>query len=94
MFNVWHLTWAISNLYRQGDAGVKTELQAAYEDAGRRVETLNFKAATMHFGDEKIYLGDFHGFAHAYAQSHVVVPGNDEYLQCYEEYLNPWKWCP
>ncbi len=93
-FNVWHLTWAISNMYRQGDEGVKAALEGAYGDAGSRVASLGFPVAGKFYSDDRIYLGDFHGIAHVYAQSHLVVPGNDEHLQCYEEYVNPWKWCP
>jgi len=26
--------------------------------------------------------------------SHLVVPGDPDYLECYGEYVNPWKWCP
>ena len=94
VFNVWHLTWAISNMYRHGDASVKAALQDAYDDAGLRVDALSFDLATRFYSGDRIYIGDFHGIAHVYAVSHLVVPGNDKYLQCYEEYVNPWKWCP
>ncbi|MBW2261229.1 MAG: hypothetical protein JRG91_04580 [Deltaproteobacteria bacterium] len=86
-FQVWHLTWAISNLYRLGSDGVKTGLEPAYIDAAARVETLDKKVALIHFSGEKIYMGDAHGGGRAYANSHLVVPGNNDYLQSYEEYL-------
>ena len=35
-FNIWHITWAISNIYRLGDDSVKTVLEAAWKDASRR----------------------------------------------------------
>lgn len=92
-FNIWHLTWAISNFYRHGDDAVKAQLADAYDDAARRVQDLSRPVAAEHFEGERIYVGDFHGFAHNYKVKHLVVPGNQDYLQCYEEYLHPWKWC-
>jgi hypothetical protein len=35
---------------------------------------------------EKIYMGDAHGGGRAFAKKHVVVPGNDKYLQSFEDY--------
>jgi hypothetical protein len=86
-FHLWHLTWAISNLYRLGGVGVKAELEEAYEDAGERVESLDMKVATLHFKGDEIYMGDFHDLARSYARSHIVAPGNGKYLQSVEEYL-------
>jgi len=84
-FSVWHLTWAISNMYRQGDEGVKAALEAAYVDAAVRVDTLDSKLASTFFYDE-VTTGDAHVGGRAYAKSHIVAPGNDEYLQSVDEY--------
>jgi len=35
-----------------------------------------------------ILMGDIHDAAHAYAVTHIVVPGNPEYIQSYAEYLD------
>lgn len=86
-FHVWHLTWAISNLYRLGGEGVKAELEEAYADAGKRVESLDMKVATLHFEGDEIYMGDFHDLARSYARSHIVAPGNGKYLQSVGQYL-------
>lgn len=88
-FGVWHFAWAIANLYRNGDEGVRTELEEAFLDAKQRPETLkHFKgAAREHVNGEKIYMGDIHGLARSFARSHVVVPGNQDYLQSLDEYL-------
>lgn len=92
-FGVWHLTWAVSNLYRFGDEKVKAALQSAYDDATKRIKTVDRSFA------EKQVLGDemYTGFAHiggvAYARNHLVVPGNDEYLQSYGEYARK-NGCP
>ena len=85
-FQVWHLTWAISNLYRLGSDGVKAGLEPAYADASLRVEALDMKVAHIHFSGEKLYMGDAHGGGRAYANSHLVVPGNKDYLQSFDEY--------
>ncbi len=37
-FSVWHLTWAISNMYRLGDETVQQALEDAYKDAEKRVD--------------------------------------------------------
>src|SRR5262245_29413654 len=39
-FGVWHLTWAISNLYRNGSDSVKQVLERAYRDARERPAAL------------------------------------------------------
>jgi len=80
-FSVWHLTWAISNIYRLGNEEVKAALSEAYKDAEHRVKVLDKRIATKMFHEEKIYMGDAHGGGRAYARKHLVVPGNDCYLQ-------------
>ena len=87
-FGVWHLAWAISNVYRNGDGTIKAELEGAYIDARKRPETLmKFKdIASEHINGNKVYMGDFHTVARAYAHSHIVVPGNKNYLQSLDEY--------
>lgn len=87
-FSVWHLTWAISNMYRFGDESVQRALRLAYVDAAGRVEKLDMKVATTHFQGEKMYTGDAHAGGRSYAKKHLVVPGNDKYLQSVEEYLD------
>ncbi len=86
---VWHFAWAISNLYRNGDAAVKKELQIAYEDAIKRPETLerfNY-IAIDHIRNDVVVMGDIHTPAHKRMKQLIVVPGNPEYLQSYDEYL-------
>jgi hypothetical protein len=90
-FMVWHITWAISNLYRLGDEGVQKALETAYKDAEKRVEKLDMNLATKLFKDEEIYMGDAHGGGRGYAKKHLVVPGNDKYLQSFDEYLENRK---
>jgi hypothetical protein len=87
-FGVWHLAWAISNVYRSGDGSIKAELEGAYRDAQKRPEGLRqFKdIASEHINGSKVYMGDFHTVARAYARSHIVVPGNKNYLQSLDEY--------
>ena len=87
-FGVWHLAWAISNLYRNGDASIKAELEGAYRDARKRPETLrNFKdIADQHVNGSKLVMGDIHGAARSFARSHIVAPGNENYLQSLDQY--------
>jgi hypothetical protein len=87
-FGVWHFTWAISNLYRNGNGIIKAELERAYHDARRRPAQLkNFKdVATEHVTGQKVYMGDIHGVARSFARSRVVAPGNDKYLQSFAQY--------
>ena len=87
-FGVWHLAWAISNLYRNGDAAIKAELEGAYRDARKRPETLtNFKdIASQHINGSKVVMGDIHGAARSFARSHIVAPGNKNYLQSLDQY--------
>ena len=84
-FDVWHLTWAISNIYRHGDEEVQKVLQEAYDDATILAKDVSNIADKMANG-EKMYLGDAHGGGRAFAKRHVVIPGNKKYLQSVEEY--------
>jgi len=86
---VWHFAWAISNLYRNGNYEVKAALQSAYDDALTRPETLpRFRLIAIDnvLGDQ-ILMGDAHDMARSFVRKHVVVPGNPDYIQNYEEYL-------
>lgn len=87
-FGVWHFSWAISNLYRNGDDGIKAELEDAYRDALKRPAGLTtFRdVAAEHVNGSKVYMGDFHAAARAYARSHIVAPGVKGYLQSLNEY--------
>ena len=85
-FNIWHFTWAISNLYRQGSPDVQTALEDAYKDASIRAAGMG-GAADKHVNSQKIFMGDFHGGGRSYARKHLVVPGNNRYLQSIDEYL-------
>ena len=85
---VWHLSWAISNLYRNGDSAVKKELQLAYEDAVTRPETLERRnyIAIDHIRNDVVVMGDIHTAAHMRMKQLIVAPGNPDYLQSFEEY--------
>ena len=85
---VWHFSWAISNLYRNGDTAVKAALQLAYEDAIIRPETLEryYHIATHHIRNDTVVMGDIHTPAHNRMQQLVVAPGNPAYLQSFAEY--------
>ena len=85
-FAVWHLTWAISNMYRQGETPIQEILKEAYRDAAKRVDKLEMKIATQHFYDKEIYMGDIHALGRSYSKSHLVVPGNEDYLQSTDQY--------
>jgi hypothetical protein len=87
-FGVWHFAWAISNLYRNGADPIRRELERAYLDARKRPESLkNFKdIASEHVNGDKIYMGDIHGAVRSFARSHVVAPGNKNYLQSLDQY--------
>jgi hypothetical protein len=85
-FAVWHLTWAISDMYRLGDDPVKLALKAAHDDASIRVDRLDSRVASTHFYGEELTMGDIHFAGRAYAESHLVVPGDDRYLQSFAEY--------
>ena len=87
-FGVWHFAWAISNLYRNGDAETRARLEQAYLDARNRPESMtHFKdVAVEHVNGDKIYMGDIHAIARSYACSHIVAPGNTKYLQSLDQY--------
>ncbi len=84
-FNVWHLTWAIANMYRHADSPVKAALEDAYRDARERA-TATHDLADTHANGDTLHMGDAHVGGRYHAQGHVVVPGNPAYLQSYEEY--------
>jgi hypothetical protein len=84
-FDIWHLTWAIADIYRLGDTSVKAVMDSAYKDASARAAKIEGIADKMVNGD-KIYMGDAHSGGRAFAKKHVVVPGNKKYLQSYKEY--------
>ena len=85
---VWHFAWAIANLYRNGDDAIKAELQLAYEDAIKRPQTLDKYelAAIDNVLSHEVLMGDAHDMGHAFAQGHIVVPGNPDYVQSYQAY--------
>ena len=85
-FNIWHLTWAIADLYDNGDDQARAALKNAYEDARQRANALGGLANKFVNGN-KIYMGDAHSLGRRYAETHMVVPGNPKYLQSFEEYL-------
>jgi hypothetical protein len=85
-FDIWHLTWAISDIYRLGDDSVKVALQDAYQDATKRASEQKGIADRMANGN-KLYMGDAHSGGRAFAKKHVVVPGKKGYLQSYDEYI-------
>lgn len=85
-FDIWHLTWAISDFYRLGNDSVKVVMQDAYTDATKRAKTLKGIADKMANGD-KLYMGDAHSGGRAFAKKYVVVPGKKGYLQSYDEYV-------
>jgi len=84
-FDVWHLTWAVANIYRHGDDEVKKAIATAYNDATKRARELSRVADKMANG-ETMYMGDAHGGGRAFAKKHVVVPGNKKYVQSVNEY--------
>lgn len=94
-FNIWHSSWAISNLYRFGDETVKAELETAYQKAKTQPERIQKssqkKIANSHINGEKMVTGFIHAGGRAYAKRHLVVPGNKKYIQSYEEYLKKEK---
>jgi hypothetical protein len=89
-FDIWHLTWAISDIYRLGDDSVKVAMHDAYADATSRAKKLKGIADKMANGD-KLYMGDAHGGGRAFAKKHVVVPGKKGYLQSYDDYVTANK---
>jgi hypothetical protein len=85
-FAVWHFTWAISNLYRFGDDAVKAALEPAYADAVARAKKLDRSVVDKLVLGKDIYSGPAHAGGRAYAHKHLVVPGNEEYLQSFAQY--------
>lgn len=89
-FNIWHSSWAISNLYRFGDAAVKAELETVYQKAKKQPERIQKrstrKLANRHVNGKRTVTGFIHAGGRSYAKRHLVVPGNKRYLQSYEEY--------
>ncbi len=83
-FQLWHLTWAISNIYRNGVPSVRTQLQAAYDDATRRAKAAG-GVADAHVNGA-ILMGDIHLPARWFVQTHVVAPGAQGYLQSPADY--------
>lgn len=93
-FNIWHTSWAISNLYRWGNDSIKTTLETAYQKAKKQPERMKGwekGAANSHINGEKITTGFIHFGGRYYAHGHLVVLGNKKYLQSYEEYLKEEK---
>jgi hypothetical protein len=93
-FNIWHSSWAISNLYRFGDEAVKAELETAYQKAKKQPERMKGgqkNIANSHINGEKIVTGFIHAGGRSYARRHLVVPGNKNYIQSYEEYREKQK---
>jgi hypothetical protein len=84
-FSQWHLSWAIGNMFRQGNAEVQGVLRRAYTDASARARTLGGLANRFVNGDT-LWMGDAHIGGRRYAQKHIVVPGNQRYLQSFEQY--------
>lgn len=89
-FNIWHSSWAISNLYRFGDEAVKKELETAYQKAKKQPERITRKGtrrlANRHVNGRRTVTGFIHAGGRSYAKRHLVVPGNKRYLQSYEAY--------
>lgn len=84
-FDIWHLSWAVSDIYRLGNDSLKAVMDSANKDASSRAAKIEGIADRMVNGD-KIFMGDAHSGGRAFAKKHVVVPGNKKYLQSYEEY--------
>ncbi|MCG8571496.1 MAG: hypothetical protein MJB14_15280 [Spirochaetes bacterium] len=88
-FGAWHLAWAIANLYRNNNDQIKAVLEKSYQNAltwPDKLETFN-KIAQEHIRGEKIYMGDIHDGGLFYAQTHIVVPGNKDYIQSVEHFI-------
>lgn len=85
-FDVWHITWAVSDIYRLGSPSIRTVLDSAYKDASKRAQNTHRLANRM-ANSEKVYMGDAHSGGRAYARKHLVVPGNKKYLQSFDEFL-------
>jgi hypothetical protein len=85
-FAIWHLTWAVSNFYRNGDPLVKRALADTYADARCRAKALGKENADEKVNGDKVYMGFSHFMGYGYARQHIVAPGNRRYLQSYSEY--------
>ena len=88
-FNIWHTSWAISNIYRWGNDSIKAVLEVAYQKAKKQPERMHGwekGAANSHINGTKITSGFIHAGGRYYAHGHLVVPGNTSYLQSYEAY--------
>ena len=89
-FNIWHSSWAVSNLYRFGNDSVKHELLIAYQKAKQEPERIarkgTRKLANRHINGRRTVTGFIHAGGRSNAKRHLVVPGNKRYLQSYEEY--------
>ena len=83
-FDVWHFTWAIANIYRNGNAAVRAELELAYQDAKKRAKAAGGWADGL--ANKDILMGDIHPPARHFVQTHVVAPGTPRYLQSLEDY--------
>ncbi|MGM0444193.1 MAG: hypothetical protein ACQEQV_08410 [Fibrobacterota bacterium] len=85
-FDAWHFTWAVSNIYRLGNAEVRRSLDSAHSDARRWADTLGRRERRMTRGDT-LYMGDAHIGGRYYARNHIIAPGNPDYLQSWEDFL-------
>ena len=83
-FDVWHFTWAISNMYRNGAPAVRAELELAYQDAKKRAKAAGEWADGL--ANRDILMGDIHPPARHFVETHVVAPGTPRYLQSLEDY--------
>lgn len=83
-FELWHLTWAVSNIYRNGRQAVRTQLELAYQDATKQAKEAGGWADDHVNGP--IAMGDIHLPARLYVREHVVAPGNHAYLQSIDDY--------
>jgi hypothetical protein len=94
-FNIWHSSWAVANLYRFGDDGVKAELETAYQKAKlqpvRIQKRSTRKIANSHINGKRMVTGFIHAGGRSYAKRHLVVPGNKRYVQSYEDYRQKEK---
>ena len=72
-FRIWHFTWAISNIYRNGNVAVRAQLELAYQDAKKRAKAAGGFADAHVNGS--IVMGDIHLPARYFVRSHVVAPG-------------------
>jgi len=85
-FNIWHLTWAVSNIYRHGSDSVKRAIEPSYSDAVSRAREMG-GIVDRHVNGDSLWMGDAHGGGRRYAHKHMVVPGNVDYLQSKQEFF-------